>query len=222
MIYHCEAMLPAPKFDNISQTLQNDPVSLVGLLFAPLFTKVGGEGIIPRLGYLNSRTGKSMHFFCAGYSGYNHDPGAQQLGDVRYEDGVKIPWAFSEADFAEFVDEMEHQTSWTYSGEADLILVEPEFGFSGQPPTLRFDQAMVFDIDAMINDGTLDHSSRLFEAIIRYARTLSNPSASDFSNRRGARIIGEAAFDAIVSWLPDFAGTVLRRGLHYRVRSIER
>jgi hypothetical protein len=213
-------MLPAPTLEHISQTLRTDPAPIVALVFAPPFRKLASEKIIPRFGYLNSRSAKYIHFFCAGYSGYNQVPEAQQLGDVSYDNGVIIPWAFSQRDFGEFINEMERRTSWRYSGEADMILLEPEFGFSGQPPTLRFTEAVVFDIEAMVKDGTLDQPSRLFEAIIRYARTQEVRSTADFSNRRGIGILGEAAADAVLEFLPKIAGGVLKRGMHYRVQNL--
>jgi hypothetical protein len=215
------AMLHAPTLEHISETLHRDPVPIVGVLFAPPFTKMASERTIPRLGYLNSRTAKYIHFFCAGYCGYNNRPSVQQLGDIRYDDGTVIPWGFCQRYFAEFVNGMERNTSWRYSGEADLILVEPEYGFADRAPRLRFDEAIVFDIESMVKDGSLDHPSRLFEAIIGYARSHESGSTEDFSNRRGARVIGEAAAEAILDSLPKLAGRVLKRGMHYRVQNLQ-
>jgi hypothetical protein len=139
-------MLPIPSLDELRQPLQQKRTPVIGILFAPPYTKVGSERIVPRPGYLNARTAEYIHFFCAGYGGYHFADDARDIGEVSYEDGTVIPWGFSERKFAEFVNDMEASTSWKYSGEADLILVEPD---------LEFTDVIVFDIEAMVKMGLL-------------------------------------------------------------------
>ena len=63
-------MLPAPSLTDVRQVLDFKKTPIVALLFAPPYTPVASERVVPRLGYLDARTGQSVHFFCAGYGGY--------------------------------------------------------------------------------------------------------------------------------------------------------
>lgn len=187
---------------------------MIGILFAPPCTKVASERIVPRLGYLNARTAEHIHFFCAGYGGYGFAEGAKPIGEVRYNDGVVIPWGFSQRKFAEFVNDMEATTSWKYSGEADLILVGPH---------LEFSDAIVYDIEAMLKDGAIDNPARLFEAIIAFARSRGvEASTYELSDKEGVRTFGEAAAEAIIDVLPKPLQKLWNRGVHYRVQNLAR
>ncbi len=119
-------MLPAPSFADVSEHKQIHPEALCCLLFAPPFSKAAQEGVVPRLGYLNHRSGHDIDFYCAGYGGYWHKegfPDMEEIGEVRYEDGTVTPWSFSQKMFASFVDELESVSSWRYSGETELLVL---------------------------------------------------------------------------------------------------
>jgi len=149
---------------------------------------------VPRLGYLNARTAEHIHLFCAGYEGYGHSEDAERIGDVSYDNGIVIPWWFSQRRFAEFVNDMEASTSWRYSGEADLILVSPD---------LQFTEAIVYDLEAMIRDGALDSPAHLFEAIISFARSRGEDASTwELSDKQGLQTFGEVTAEAIVDLLP--------------------
>jgi hypothetical protein len=187
---------------------------MIGILFAPPYTTIGSEKVVPKLGYLNTRTAAYIHFFCAGYGGYHFADDATAVGEVTYDDGVMIPWGFSQNKFAEFVNDMEASTSWKYSGEVDLILVDPD---------LEFTEAIVLDIEAMVKDGTVDHPSRLFEAVIAFARARGQEASTHaLSDRQGVRIFGDAAVKAILELLPTPFQGLWKRGVHYRIQSLAR
>ncbi len=152
-------MLPAPTLKHVLYHRERDDNALCCILFAPTFSRVGREGVIPRLGYLNDRSGTNVHFYCAGYGGYWHRdtfPDMEDLGEIRYDDGCVIPWAFGQRQFASFVDELEGQTSWRYSGESDLILLNSKVDFSS---------CLTYDIEAMVKDGAISRASELFEGL---------------------------------------------------------
>ncbi len=216
-------MLPAPDLHEVARTLQERPASLIGLLFAPPYTKIAAEKIVPRISYFNERMGQAVHFFCAGYGGYGFAEDSQAIGEFHYNDGSVIPWGFSQQKFAKFVNELQKATSWRYSGESDLILVEPRFNFAGKEPQLDFSDVLVFDLEAMVRDGAIDHVPRLFERITDYAQTQGfNATTSDFSNRRGVHIGAEALASAIVGLTPKAVQILLKQGVHYRTRNIAR
>jgi hypothetical protein len=216
-------MLPAPSLSEIRKALGEKPVSLIGIIFAPPYTKIAAERIVPRLGYLNARTAAFLHFFCAGYGGYRFADDAEAIDELHYDDGTVIPWGFSQTRFAEFVTEMEESTSWKYSGEVDIILIEPRFSFSTREPELDFSEAIVYDIESMVKDGAIDHPSRLFEAIISFARSRGfATTATGLSNKEGTRVLGQTAAEAIIELMPVSAQRLWKRGVHYRVQDISR
>jgi hypothetical protein len=136
----------------------------------------------------------------------------QEIGKVKYENSTMIPWAFSQRLFASFVDELESHTTWRYQGEAELILLDPDVDFSN---------ALTFNLQAMVDDGTLRSSSELFEGIIRYCRSASgNPTAYDFSDRSGIREIGRATVESLLAFLPTPARGLWEKGRHYAVRDL--
>jgi hypothetical protein len=217
-------MIPAPSLNEVRKTLGEKPAALIGLLFAPPSTKVGKEMLIPRLAYLDERSGQFIHFFCAGYAGYGNE---QEHGEIictlRYEGGTVIPWRYSDRYFARFVTEVEGATSWKYSGESDLIIVGPEFKFSGDAPEITFSESLVLNIEAMLRDEAIYSAAELFESIMAYARHLEwSARLEAFSNREGAKLLGDTAATTILEFLPRPAKTIWKKGLHYRVQNLAR
>ncbi len=208
-------MLPAPALQDVLNHKTREDNALCCILMAPPFTKVGKEGVVPRLGYLNDRSGNRVHFYCAGYGGYwrrSDFPDMEDLGEVRYEDGCVIPWSFSQKVFASFVDELEGHTSWRYSGEADAILLGPDVDFG---------DCVVYDIETMVADGAIRRASELFEAIIQYSRSPGPAkSAYGLSDREGMKLFAAEAGTAVLSFLPKPAQALWKKGKHYAVKNI--
>jgi hypothetical protein len=216
-------MLPAPSLEELRRTLNEKPAALVGLLFAPPYTKVASETIVPRLGYLDARSGQFVHFFCAGYYGYGSPHDGDPIGEMRYRDGTVIPWSFSQRWFADFVREIEDVTSWKYSGECDLILVGPKFSFSLHNVDVQFSEAVVFDVEAMIRDGAIHNAAQLFEAIMAFARSREWAASVDgLSDKQGLRLVGDVASEAILEYLPGPARNIWKKGRHFRVQNLSR
>lgn len=125
-------MLEAPTLEHVlAHSRRGDAACCI--LLAPPFTKVGKDEVIPRIGYLDHRSGQHVHFYCAGYGGYWHPsiiPDMEEIGEVKYGDSTMIPWSFSQKLFGEFVDQLERTTTWHYSGDAELIFLDPDVDFS--------------------------------------------------------------------------------------------
>jgi hypothetical protein len=208
-------MLEAPMLRHVLAHRNRTDGAGCCILFAPLFSKVGREEVVPRIGYLDHRSGEHVHFYCAGYGGYWHKsqiPDMEEIGDVKYRNGTMIPWSFSQRLFGAFVDELEHSTRWKYSGSAELILLGPQVDFS---------KAMMLDIEAMIADETIRSSAEVFEAIIRYCRgAAGNLSAYDFSDLQGARVLGEGAVESLLAFLPKPVRGIWEKGRHYAIKDI--
>ena len=206
-------MLPAPSFEIMRETLQEKRTSMIGILFAPPFERVGSEDFVPRLGYLDEMSGQHIHFFCAGYGGYAFADDAIEICEMTYENGVKIPWGFSQRMFAKFVKEIEEKTLWEYSGRTDIILTSP---------SLDFDTSIEFDIDKMISDKAIDDAPSLFRVIINYARNNENISVSDFSDQGCGGVLVENAAGTFFDLLPKRLQAMWEEGKHYTTRSLRK
>lgn len=202
-------MIPAPTLEHIKAHKDNYPNALCSILFAPPFSRIGREGIIPRFAYLDARSGQSIHFYCAGYMGYADGrkfPDMEEIGKC----GTKNPWSFSQTEFASFVGSFELATTWMYSGEADMIVLSS---------SVDFDDCLTFALEKMVADGTLNGSAELFEAIIRYAQNHpSKGSPTNFSDHKLPAVFASAFAAA----LPNYLNAALKVGRHYAVKSIAR
>jgi len=213
-------MTPAPSLAHVLSHRERHPEAMCCILFAPLFSKVAEEGLIPRLGYLNNRTKKTIDFYCAGYGGYwqKEFPGRRDyvadmepIGTVRYEDTNEIPWAFSQKFFSDFADELETATTWHYSGETEVIVLNA---------LLSFEDCLILDIDSMVKDEAIGRTSELFESLIQYSRSnAGRASAYQYSDGRAPHLFGQAVLDVICEG-PKALGKTWKKGRHFAVRSI--
>jgi Leucine Rich repeats (2 copies) len=207
-------MLPAPTLSKVLEHSKLHPEALCCLLFAPPFSKSASEAVIPRLGYLNHRTAQYIDFHCAGYGGYWREddyPDMELIGDVRYEDGTIIPWAFSQKAFSDFVNELEKATKWRYSGETEVIILNA---------LKLFEDCLILDIDTMIKDNAINRTSELFESLIQYSRSNeSRATAYQYSDSKTPNIFGRAVLD-VLSEGPKALGKTWKSGRHFAVKSI--
>jgi len=207
-------MLPAPKIADVMAHSQNHPEALCCMLFAPPFSKAAANGVVPRLAYLNHRSGQHINFYCAGYGGYWHKddfPDMAAIGDVEYDDGTIIPWAFSQKVFAGFVDELEGVSSWRYSGETELLVLNA---------LTSFQDCLILEVERMIKDDAIDRASDLFESLIQYARSsVGRANVCQFSDGQAPSIFGKAVLD-VISEGPKALGKTWKSGRHYAVKSI--
>lgn len=198
---------------------------MVGLLFAPPYTAIGEKEFVPRLDYYHHRSGPNVDLFCVGYGGYlpSSFKGVKHLWEQRTPDGSVIPWAFSTETFNAVRAEMEERLKWSYSGEADLLLLDGTFDTANGVAQLDLSQGIVLDLASMLNDKVIASVPRLFEEIFRYAEAHpAGTSAVGFSDRKGVRIVGSSLLDALIEALPKSASAIWKQGIHFRTLGFER
>ena len=207
-------MLAAPTWEDVLAAQENRPAPVVGILFAPPFTRVGAETLVPRLGYLDARSGPHIHFFCAGYGGYRFADDQVEIHEMRYDNGTVIPWGFSQRLYAQFVSGLEAESGWRHSGEGELLLMGPDVSLG---------DVLLFDIEAMIRDEAIPHSAALFEAVIQFARQPDLVATlTRLSDTEGVRVFSDFASQSIQGLLPPPLRGLWKRGRHYAVRDLRR
>jgi hypothetical protein len=188
-------MIEAPSLEYVISHIRETRNPMRGILLAPKFDKIGMDEIIPRFSYLEYRTSDKINFYCAGYGGYWNDelfPDMEKLKTFKYKDGSSIPWAFSQTEFAKFIDELESKTSWRYSGGTELIILDENADFSN---------AITFNIEKMITSKVLANSAELFEALIQRSRNSKN-SITGFSSSSFGKHTSEAFVESLIELLP--------------------
>ncbi len=210
-------MLEAPTINDVLKHIKREGNPLCCILFAPVFDKFASDQIVPRIGYLDYRTSENIHFYLPGYYGYGYEgtyyPDGQPLGEVRHEGGAVIPWYFSQRKFAEFIDDMERQTSWRYSGGSELIILNEKADFSN---------AIIFKVDNMLRDKMIMNLNSLFEALIQHSRSSSN-TIEHFSLNGIGKNAGQAFVNGIMESLPKglkSLSDIWIKGRHYALESI--
>ena len=209
-------MLEAPSFERVKEHIQHVGNPLCCILLAPRFDTIGLKQVVPRLGYLDYRTGEKIHFYCVGYMGYapkSEFPDMEDIGVAKYEDTTEIPWSFSQRKFAEFVDEMEESTSWRYSGGTELIILNSRADFSN---------AIIFKIDEMLKDEAIDNVNQLFEALIQQSRK-EEKTIENFCLNSREKQSGQILVNSIIELLPNgikALSAIWTKGKHYRLDDI--
>lgn len=190
---------------------------MVGLLFAPRETRLARDEIVPSLDYFHHRSGDKIDFFCAGYSRYGFTPGEHP---VTHDDP---PWMFSAEVFDRFRRDIERRSSWRYSGEADLLLMNGKRGHDEGAASLDFSSSIVCDLDHMIRDHAIYSARRFFEDVFRFVERVEKPDPTwGFSDEMGALTAGSALKRVILSLLPKALGADYQRAEHFAIRDVSR
>lgn len=121
------------------------------------------------------------------------------------------PLEFQPEDLLGFIDELENDSSWKYSGETEMIILNS---------VVAYTDCLVLDIERMVKDNAIDRTSELFESLIQYARSSSvMPSAWGFSDGKAPSIFGKAVLDVLIEGAKSL-GKTWKAGRHFATKSI--
>lgn len=148
--------------------IENDTI---GILFTRPDLETG-RNILNSLEYYHFRKGKSINFYLPGYGAYWDDayPDRKVVTEI---DGVR--WYFSNEMFVRFEENMERYSSWRYSGESELLLLEYK------NHRISFENMMQFYLDQMLRDKVIFSIHNFFEKLFRLCQdkeTLNEISGS--------------------------------------------
>ncbi len=209
-------MNPANTYENVLQYLDSyhmPGIWMCGLLFAPPKTKIG-KSIMDRLDDWHHRSGDNFDFFCVGYVDYDEFDSDEPVGKLTDRENRQArQFYYSSQAFNEIRAHVEAKSSWKYSGEADLLLVnavQPEirksFSREYHPRTyLALDEIVALDIDKIISDDVFSSSARLMERVCQAAdeAAMNNERVEvmSFSDREFSRTLLRKGLGAIISKL---------------------
>ena len=186
-----------------------EPIRAVGILIARPNIDIVKQEILSDINYFYHRSGKYIDFFLPGYGAYwhGHYPDAVDICKVN-----GVDWSYSDKMFCEFINELESISSWRYSGETELIIINSSNG------TLDLTSTMSIWLEAAIKDEAIRSIRNFLETIIRIAR--NKVDASDFRNslmKGSARV---SIIDILLEQLPLITGKTLKKTKHFVNRNI--
>ncbi len=197
-----------------------DSIRLVGLLFAPPDSNLGGSEITKSLNYFHHRSGDKIDFFCAGYRRYGN--GKQPVVEMEVTSD-SAPWYFNVIDFETLRKEAQKSSSWKYSGEADLILLNAMKAESGQDVVLDWSSAICCDLERMKKDKAIESARRFFEDIFSFVDEYDGTDPVwDLSDQHGVIKAKSGLKRLILSVLPKPLRELYSEAKHLAVRDISR
>ncbi|HAU4887426.1 hypothetical protein M2R28_02395 [Aeromonas hydrophila] len=190
--------------------------SLVAVLFCNPRTEFCKKEILESLNYLHHRSGNSINIFCCGYGAYWPQYKYPDLECVTKIDGVD--WYYSDNAFVSVIKEFEEKTSWRYSGENELILLDviP----SVDENDLNINNALVCNLEKMKKDEAFSSVRALFEKLIRYCSTTEAADAWTFSDTQGLSIAKNLLKDTVLSFLPKHLQSSYNKAESYVITKI--
>jgi hypothetical protein len=190
---------------------------MVGLMFVTPDTPLATTDVYPRMSKFHARSGKHIDFYFAGYR-QGGQPKSTQF--VRIE-GPKGSWYYSQKDFDRLVSDMESKTTWKYSGDTDLLLMNGWLDGPRSKATLDFKTAIVCQLETMKRDEAFVSVGQFFEQIFRFAESFEGDDPTwGFSDREGVAIAGSALKRFIYSLLPKSLSKDATRAEHFSVRDL--
>ena len=136
------------------------PVRPIALIFGRPTCKVFKEELLPDRKYYDLRSGTNIEVFYMGYA----DPDAEYVAVGTFDDND-----FSDQSFESAVRDFEGRTTWKYSGETDVILLNSFFS-PQRKVRLDFSNVFAIQLEAAI-DSKLIRSGRTFiEDVMRQSR----------------------------------------------------
>ncbi len=98
--------------------------------------------------------------------------------------------------FVKFIKSLEDVSSWKYSGESELLLVDY------QNSTLDFSYVLRLNLDAMLRDNAIPSVDALFEILFREIPKRKN--VLHISDVAGAKVLGQVVIESVLDALPCF------------------
>lgn len=188
-------MLEAITYQGMLRDISNnqEKEDIIGILITRPDLEVG-KSILCSLNYYHHVTGKDLNFYLPGYGAYWYGvyPDERVVSKI---DGTE--WSYSDKMFVEFIEGLEKHSTWRYSGESELLLLEYENG------RVSFDSMMRFYLDNMIRDKVIVSVSSFFQQLVRiYKKDNSLEKISDtFGRRKLIQVTKETIMGNIPSWL---------------------
>lgn len=205
-------MLEAITYDKMIDNIKENGVvtDTIGILLARP-KSVAGKDIVDTLPYYHHRSRQNINFYLPGYGAYWHGIYPDETEIVKI---CNIVWSFSNQKYVEFIEELENSSSWEYSGESELLLVEYHSDY------IDYTNVLCFHLDAMLRDEVIPSINAFFESVFREVN--QRKSVTSISDSSGLRTLRQVTIDSLLEAMPSFLGQTIKKGCHYMVKDYTR
>jgi hypothetical protein len=159
----------------------------VGLIFGRPACKIFKEELLPDRRYYDLRSGANIELFYMGYA----DPDDEYLTIDAFDEND-----FSDASFVSAVSDFEKRTTWKYSGQTDLLLLNSYFTHH-QKVGLDFTNALVIQLEEAVGSKLIQSGRGLLELIMRESQ---HSDAQDAVGKVSDVVFLRNAQKSLVSW----------------------
>lgn len=202
-------MLEAVTYQGMLKDINNNQVreDTIGILITRPDLEVG-KSILCSLNYYHHVTGDNLNFYLPGYGAYWYGtyPDGQVVSKI---DGTE--WSYSDKMFVGFIEYLERYSTWKYSGESELLLLEYKNG------RLSFDGMMRFYLDNMIRDKVIVSVPFFFQQLIQICK--KDNSLEKISNMFGRNKLVQVTKETILEKCPSYFGDVFTQEKYFCVRN---
>ena len=192
---------------------------LVALLFADSGFEIVKKEILPFIKRFNVRSGKSTHFFFAGYV----SEGARSYykdSEFVLEGPYSRKWYFSALAFENIRRDLEKHSKWKYSGGVDFLLLDAVRNSSSNELDLQFDKVVSFELVQARETKRVEVLSKFFEEIFRYSE--ENLTIDDISDTKLLPFCIKIAEGTLKRFLPDGTIDAFKEANQYAVLDIRK
>jgi len=192
---------------------------MVGIIFARPNSPLTKAEIIPQLNDWHFRSGDHIDFYFAGYA----HPHPIVPGYVEVSFPGRDPWLYSSERFNSFRQDLESQTTWKYSGSAELLLLNAKYDSRTERGVLKYSSMICCQLDSMKSDQAIQSVERFFESVFRFAESADDEDPTwGFSDKQGISVAGSALKRVVLSLLPKGLDADYKKAEHFGVRDVGR
>ncbi|HHF0540785.1 TPA: hypothetical protein ACPHTZ_004858, partial [Vibrio alginolyticus] len=190
--------------------------TLVAVLFCNPNTQFCKDEILNSLNYFHKRSKNHIHIFCCGFGAYEKSTEFNDIQQVVSIDGT--PWFYSDTALVNVVESFEAKTSWVYSGENELLILDVTP--SEDEADITVSNAIVCNLEQMKTDKAFTSVRSLIENLIRYAASSECADAWEFSDRQGINAAKDSLKDGFLGLLPKSVSALYKKSEGFAVRKI--
>lgn len=169
------------------------------------------NNILNKISEYHHTSNTGIDFYFPGYGAYwgSTVPDSVNVCNI---DGVQ--WSFSSQKFVEFIEKIEENSKWEYSGETELIIINYRDG------ELDFSETLVFWLDRMVKEGIIYSPSNFFRSIFKLFK--QNNSITKTSDIFALRKIGTSIIEIIKNKLPGNIGKIYDESKYFCTRNLKK
>lgn len=200
----------------------SDHSRLIGIVFARYHSPFVQKEVLPHLEYWDHRSALHTHFYFAGYRTLRDED--KDAGQVAVEiPGFNQRWTYSDSDFNKQRRWLEQTSTWQYSGDTELLLLNCHYGDQepieyGRRET-DFSSVVCCRLEIMKDDKAFVSVSELFERIFRFSESSVNTNPTwGFSDFAGLSAAGSTLKQALLATLPASIAAEYQKAEHFAVR----